>query len=85
MPVPDDFLARLKRACVFISGPDGTGTGYLVAPQRIGTALHVVKSWQGGQRYPVVIGIGADRATCQAYLLNPIRRAMPRCWRSTRR
>ncbi|HEX6707610.1 MAG TPA: TIR domain-containing protein [Albitalea sp.] len=62
-----DVLVRLKRASVFISGPDGTGTGYLVAPKRIGTALHVVQSWQPGERHAVIVGVGGP--TCQATLL----------------
>ncbi|MBM4260758.1 MAG: TIR domain-containing protein [Deltaproteobacteria bacterium] len=65
--VAADLLTRLKQTCVFISGPDGTGTGYLIAPQRIATALHVVKSWQPGQRYPVIVGVGGP--TCRATLL----------------
>ena len=63
----DDVLVRLKETCAFISGPDGTGTGYLVAPQRIATALHVVRSWQAGQKFPVIVGV--DGPTCQASLL----------------
>jgi tetratricopeptide (TPR) repeat protein len=63
----DDLLVRLKQTCVYISSPNGSGTGYLIAPQRIGTALHVVKSWEDGQRYPVVLGVGGP--TCQAKLL----------------
>jgi tetratricopeptide (TPR) repeat protein len=65
--VTDDALLRLKQACVFITGPDGTGTGYLVAPQRIATALHVVKSWKAGQRFQVIVGVGGP--ACQATLL----------------
>jgi tetratricopeptide (TPR) repeat protein len=63
-----DSLARLKETCVFIHGPDGSGSGYLVAPQRIGTALHVVRSWQKGQTFPVMIGVNGP--TCHAFLLN---------------
>lgn len=65
--INDDVLVRLKQTCVFISGPDGTGAGYLVAPQRIATALHVVRSWQAGQRFPVIVGVGGP--ICQASLL----------------
>ncbi|MEX3846240.1 TIR domain-containing protein [Paraburkholderia sp. BR10879] len=60
-------LSRLKETCVFIRGPDGSGTGYLVAPQRIGTALHVVRSWQKGQFFPVMIGVNGQMR--QAYLI----------------
>ena len=63
----DNVLVQLKQTCVFISGSDGSGTGYLIAPQRIATALHVVKSWEDGQRYPVIVGVGGP--TCQAILL----------------
>ncbi len=63
----NNVLVRLKQTCVFISGPDGTGTGYLVAPQRIATALHVVKSWQPGQRFPVIVGAGGT--VCHASLV----------------
>ena len=62
-----DFLPRLKETCAFITGPDGTGTGYLIAPQRLATALHVVKSWRAGDRFPVVVGVGGP--TVQARLL----------------
>lgn len=63
----DDSLYRLKQTCVAIVGPDGSGTGYLIAPQRIATALHVVRSWQPGQRFPVVVGVGGP--SCSATLL----------------
>ena len=63
----DDVLVRLKQTCVFIGGPDGSGTGYLIAWHRIATALHVVKSWEKGQHYPVIVGVGGP--TCQAILL----------------
>jgi S1-C subfamily serine protease len=59
--MPDDAdaaLLKLKRASAFIKGPSGTGTGYLLAPQRIGTALHVVKDWAAEECYPVVLGNG---------------------------
>lgn len=50
-------LARLKATAVFISGPDGTGTGYLVSSDRIATANHVVKSWTDSTDYPVIVGV----------------------------
>src|SRR5215510_2455692 len=65
--MPVDVLDRLKETCAYISGPDGTGTGYLVAPNRLATALHVVKSWREGQRFPLVVG--CNGASCQARLL----------------
>ena len=68
MPDPAiDSLNRLKETCAFISGPDGTGTGYLIAPRRLATALHVVKSWRAEERHPVTVGVGGP--TVQAYLL----------------
>jgi tetratricopeptide (TPR) repeat protein len=63
-----DVLNRLKETCAFISGPDGTGTGYLIAPQRLATALHVVKSWREGERHPVVVGI--DGQPCEARVIH---------------
>lgn len=62
-----DTLSRLTETCARISGPDGTGTGYLVAPNRLATALHVVKSWRKDQQFPVVVGL--DGPICQARLL----------------
>ena len=67
MSDPIDILARIQQTCVFIKGPDGTGSGYLVAPQRIGTAAHVVKSWQEGQSYEVTVGVNGT--VCRARLL----------------
>ncbi|MFT4101244.1 MAG: TIR domain-containing protein [Burkholderiaceae bacterium] len=68
--MPDDALDRLRQACVYIRSPDGSsGSGYLIAPQRVGTAEHVVRSWQPGQGYDVLVGTGADRRTCKARLL----------------
>ena len=69
MPNGNEMFARLKQACVFITSPDGsTGSGYLVAPQRIGTAEHVVRSWQEGRSYPVLVGV-EEKTSCQARLL----------------
>ena len=50
-------LDRLKATTVFISGPDGTGTGYLVSPDRVATANHVVRSWGDGVDYIVIVGV----------------------------
>jgi hypothetical protein len=65
----DPSLSPLKQASVFIRGPDGSGSGYLVAPLRIGTAQHVVKSWQPGRRYEVLVGVGEERRPCKAWLV----------------
>jgi tetratricopeptide (TPR) repeat protein len=62
---PNDF-DRLKQASVFIRGSNGTiGTGYLVAPDRVATAWHVVSSWEKDESLPVLIGIN-PRATRKA-------------------
>lgn len=60
-------LERLKAITVFIAGPDGTGTGYLVSSNRIATANHVVRSWRDGERFPVMVGI--EGVTRQAHVL----------------
>ena len=60
-------LERLKATTVFISGPDGTGTGYLVSSNRIATANHVVRSWEESMRYPVTVGV--DGVVRQAQVL----------------
>ena len=68
MADPGNVLARLRETSVFITAPDGsTGSGYLVAEKRIGTAAHVVKSWQEGQTYEVTVGVNG--ALCRARLL----------------
>ena len=56
MPPTNDIVDRLRETCAQIAGPDGVGTGYLIAPRRLGTALHVVKSWKDGEQYPVTVG-----------------------------
>lgn len=62
--------ARLKQTCVYIRSPDGSsGSGYLVAPGRIGTAEHVVRSWAAGQVVEVLVGTEPTRHTCRARLL----------------
>ena len=53
MPPTKDIVDRLRETCTQITGPDGVGTGYLIAPRRLATALHVVKSWRYGEQYPV--------------------------------
>jgi tetratricopeptide (TPR) repeat protein len=56
--VPRDSLERLKQASVFISSPDGTtGSGYLIAPNRVATALHVVRGWERQEDYEVFVGV----------------------------
>ena len=60
-------LNRLKATTVFISGPDGAGTGYLVSPNRIATANHVVKSWGDRIAYPVIVGVNGVKR--QAHVL----------------
>ena len=63
-------LMRLKETCAYIRSPDGsTGSGYLVAPGRIGTAEHVVRSWTDGQMVEVAIGTGPTRRNCRARVL----------------
>lgn len=65
----DDLFQRLKDTVVFIRSPDGsTGSGYLVAAQRIGTAEHVVRSWLPDRPVEVTIGWGANRRVCKARL-----------------
>ena len=56
-----DALELMKEACAYISGSDGTGTGYLVAQNRIATCHHVVKSWQEGATYTILLGPNAVR------------------------
>jgi len=52
-----DAFMRLKQASVFIRSSDGsTGSGYLVTPDRVATAWHVVSSWEKGEAQLVVIG-----------------------------
>lgn len=69
--MPENVLDRLKQTCVFIRSPDGTiGSGYLLAKQRIGTAEHVVRSWQKGRSYDIRIGWGANQRVCRAHLLD---------------
>jgi hypothetical protein len=64
-----DAFRRLKQASVFVRSPDGsTGSGYLVAPNRVATAWHVVRSWEKGTRYPVIIGVD-PRHVSQAELI----------------
>jgi len=67
LPKPTDVLARLQETSVFINGPGGAGSGYLIARQRIGTAAHVVKGWQEGQAYEVTVGVNGK--VCLARLL----------------
>lgn len=69
--VADAALLKLKRASAFIKGPSGTGTGYLVAPQRIGTALHVVNDWAAEERYPVVLGNGGPTVNARLLAQDP--------------
>jgi tetratricopeptide (TPR) repeat protein len=65
-----DALEGLREATVFIRSPDGsTGSGYLIAPRRIGTALHVVKACLDGATCEVLIGAGINRLRCQAKVL----------------
>jgi tetratricopeptide (TPR) repeat protein len=64
-----DSFQHLKQATVFIHGPDGNGTGYLIAPGRIGTAHHVVKSWAEGEIHEVLVGSEPQRQVCRARLL----------------
>src|SRR5262249_50699477 len=54
----------------WISGPDGTGTGYLLAPGRIGTAHHVVKSW-GSELHDVVVGVGGPKRKARLLKSDP--------------
>jgi hypothetical protein len=64
-----DTFARLKQASVFIRSPDGsTGSGYLVTPDRVATAWHVVSSWAPDEPQSVVIGV-APRSVRKARLL----------------
>src|SRR5262245_44670697 len=64
-----DAFKRLKQASVFIRSPDGsTGSGYLVAPNRVATAWHVVRSWEKGEAQSVIIGVD-PRRVCQAQLV----------------
>jgi tetratricopeptide (TPR) repeat protein len=65
-----DSFERLKQASVFLRSPDGsTGSGYLVAPNRVATAWHVVRSWEKSERYQVIVGID-PRHISQAELIN---------------
>jgi tetratricopeptide (TPR) repeat protein len=64
-----DAFTRLKQASVFIRSADGsTGSGYLVAPNRVATAWHVVRSWEKGETRSVIIGVD-PRQVCQAQLV----------------
>jgi tetratricopeptide (TPR) repeat protein len=67
--MPLDPFQLLKQATVFIHGPDGNGTGYLIAPGRIATAHHVVKSWVEGKHHEVLVGSEPQRHACRARLL----------------
>jgi len=67
VPKPTNVLARLQETSVFIDGPDGTGSGYLLAQKRIGTAAHVVRGWQEGVKYNVTVGVNGT--VCRARLL----------------
>ncbi|MFL9912261.1 TIR domain-containing protein [Paraburkholderia sp. RL17-337-BIB-A] len=60
-------IDRLKESSVFIRSTESSGSGYLVAPQRIATALHVVRHLQPGQRVAVTVGVGGP--TVEATLL----------------
>lgn len=61
-----DPLEQLKAASARLVGPDSVGTGYLVAPQRIATCEHVIRSWGEG-RYQAYIGV--DQISREAYVL----------------
>jgi tetratricopeptide (TPR) repeat protein len=68
-PLSTDALKRLKQASVFIPSSDGSsGSGYLVAPNRVVTAWHVVRSWQKRKAQSVIIGVD-PRRVCQAALV----------------
>lgn len=69
--LPTDTLGRLKATCVHLRNPDDgrSGTGYLVAPQRIGTAEHVVRGWPMDRPVDVAVGVGPARRACKARLL----------------
>lgn len=52
-----DAFMRLKQASVFIRSSDGsTGSGYLVTPDRVATAWHVVSSWEKDEGQSVIVG-----------------------------
>jgi tetratricopeptide (TPR) repeat protein len=63
--MPDNF-ERLKGASVRLVGGGSTGTGYLVAPQRIATCEHVIKNW-GEDRHQAFIG--PEQTEREAYVL----------------
>ena len=61
---------RLKQVCTCIPDDNGSqGTGYLLAPRRVGTAAHVVESWTPGRWYDVTLGVGEHTRTNRARLL----------------
>jgi tetratricopeptide (TPR) repeat protein len=60
-------LEQLKAACVRLVGAGLRGTGYVVAPERVATCWHVVKTWKKDERYALFIG--SDQEQREAWLI----------------
>lgn len=63
-------VERLKEACAWLKGSDGSlGSGYLIAPQRVATAWHVVRNWGPDEWNEVTLGWDRHRATREARVI----------------
>ena len=57
----DEIQERLRQTCVELKGPKGhLGSGYVIAPDRVGTANHVVRDWSDKDWYDIAVGWGAE-------------------------